>query len=193
MNICVFSSSSNALADIYFEQAQRLAILMAQHEHRLVYGGANVGLMDRMASTLKANGGTTIGIIPRKIYERELAASYVDELIVTETMNERKQLMRDRSDAFVALPGGFGTLEETIEVLTLKQLDYHRKPIVLVNVNGFFNNLLAQFEESYQQQFARENYRKMYAVVDDVEAAIRYIEDYSYEDLGDKWFNVPTK
>lgn len=193
MNICVFSSSSNALADVYFEQAKHLGILLAQHRHQMIYGGANVGLMECMASVLMANGGSAIGIIPKKIYERDLGTQNADELLITDTMSERKTMMRDHSDAFIVMPGGFGTLEEALEVLTLKQLDYHRKPIVFVNVNGFYDDLFAHFEKSYDQSFARDNYRKMYAVVDNVDEAISYIENYRYEDLGSKWFNVPTR
>jgi uncharacterized protein (TIGR00730 family) len=97
------------------------------------------------------------------------------------------------SDAFIALPGGFGTLEEILEVITLKQLDYHRKPIVFINVNGFFNDLFTQFEKSYSENFAKDNYRKLFTSVETPEDAMKYILSYQYEELGSKWFNVPSK
>ncbi len=148
MNICVFCSSSNALDTFYFEEAYELGKRIAENGHRLVYGGANVGLMHHVADTVLKFKGTALGIIPQKIFDRNLGANYIDELVITNTMDERKAIMRDRSDAFIALPGGFGTLEEILEVLTLKQLDYHRKPIVFVNTHGFYNDLFAQFEKS---------------------------------------------
>lgn len=193
MNICVFCSSSNALETCYFEEAFELGKRLAQNEHRLVYGGANVGLMHHVADTVLKFKGTALGIIPQKIYDRNLGANYLDELVITATMDERKAVMRERSDAFIALPGGFGTLEEILEVLTLKQLDYHRKPIVFINTNGFYNDLFAQFEKSYDQQFAKENYRKMYFIAKNATAAMEYIETYEHQDLGTKWFNVPMK
>jgi len=193
MNICVFCSSSNGVSDIYFDAAEKLGILIANGNHSLIYGGANVGLMEKVAHTVKINNGKILGVIPQKIYDRNLFSEHPNELLVTATMDERKAIMRDRSDAFIALPGGFGTLEEIIEVITLKQLDYHRKPIVFLNTNGFFNDLFIQFEKSFSEHFAKENYRKLYHICDSPEEAVAYIYEYSYEDLGPKWFNVPSK
>jgi cytokinin riboside 5'-monophosphate phosphoribohydrolase len=193
MNICVYCSSSNAVADIYFDTAKKLGNLIGENGHSLVYGGANVGLMEQVAISVKAFNGKIIGIIPQKIHDKQLSSNHPDELIITPTMDERKALMRSMSDAFIALPGGFGTLEEILEVITLKQLDYHRKAIVFINVNGFFNDLFTQFEKSYNENFAKENYRKLFASVDSAEEALNYILKYQYEDMGPKWFNVPSK
>jgi cytokinin riboside 5'-monophosphate phosphoribohydrolase len=193
MNICVYCSSSNAVADIYFDTASKLGHLIGGKGYSLIYGGANVGLMEQVAKTVKEYNGKIVGIIPQKIHDKQLSSDHPNELIVTPTMDERKAKMRDMSDAFIALPGGFGTLEEILEVITLKQLDYHRKPIVFINVNGFFNDLFAQFEKSYIENFAKENYRKLFALVETAEEAIDYILGYHYEDMGPKWFNVPSK
>jgi cytokinin riboside 5'-monophosphate phosphoribohydrolase len=193
MNICVFCSSSNALDNCYFDEARELGTLMAANGHRLVYGGANVGLMDKVAITVKENGGNVTGIIPQKIFDRDLATIHACELIVTATMDERKSRMREMSDAFIAMPGGFGTLEEILEVITLKQLDYHHKPVVFVNTNNFYNDLFAQFEKSYSEFFAKENYRHLYYIAYNSNEAINYIENYTFSDLGDKWFKVPVK
>jgi uncharacterized protein (TIGR00730 family) len=191
MNICVFCSSSNGVSEVYFEAAESLGILIAKGNHSLIYGGANVGLMERIAHTVKLNDGKILGVIPQKIYDRDLYSEHPHELLVTATMDERKAIMRERSDAFIALPGGFGTLEEIIEVITLKQLDYHRKPIVFLNINGFFNDLFIQFEKSFSENFAKENYRNLYHIATIPEEAITYISDYKFEELGQKWFIVP--
>ena len=193
MNICVFCSSSNAVNEAYFKHAEELGQLMTSREYDLVYGGANVGLMEHLAHSVKKNGGTGIGIIPQKIYDRALMSNHPDESIVTATMDERKKLMRDKSEAFIALAGGFGTLEEILEVITLKQLDYHRKPIVFINTNGFFDDLFKQFEKSFSESFAKESYRELYTIVDTPLQAIEYIDNYTHKDLGLKWYKVPEK
>jgi len=193
MNICVFCSSSNGVEELYFEAAEKLGTLLAQGNHSLIYGGANVGLMEKIACTVRGHNGKILGVIPQKIYDKNLYSEHPDELLVTATMDERKAIMRERSDAFITLPGGFGTLEEILEVITLKQLDYHRKPIVFLNINGFFNDLFTQFEKSYTEHFAKENYRKLYHISDSPEETMAYISEYKFEDLGPKWFNVPVK
>ncbi|MFA9390499.1 MAG: TIGR00730 family Rossman fold protein [Prolixibacteraceae bacterium] len=193
MKICVFCSSSNAVAESYFAMATELGQIIQKNGHALVYGGANVGLMEQVASTVKTNGGEVIGIIPQKIHDRALSSDHPDELIITSTMAERKMLMHEKSDAFIALPGGFGTLEEILEVITLKQLDYHQKPIVFINTNGFFDHIFNQFEHSYSEGFAKENYRKLYQIVASPNEAIDYIQTYKHEVLGTKWFTVPEK
>ena len=193
MNICVFCSSSNAVNNCFFEQTNQLGKIISNRNHQLVYGGANVGLMEHLAKSVSKNNGNVIGIIPQKIHDNNLSSSFVNELIITSTMDERKRLMREKSDAFIALPGGFGTLEEILEVITLKQLDYHQKPIVFLNTNNFFNSLFEQFEVSFTEKFAKENYRKLFTVVQTPEEAINYIENYKFEDLGNKWYIVPDK
>jgi len=193
MDICVFCSSSNAIDNRYFEAAEKLGHLISLRNHSLVYGGANVGLMEKVAITVRLNKGRILGVIPQKIYDKNLGSEHPDEIQITKTMDERKVLMRERSDAFIALPGGFGTLEEVIEVITLKQLDYHRKPIVFINTLGFFNDLFAQFQKSFDESFAKESYRNLYHIANSSEEAINYIENYIFEDLGPKWFNVPSR
>jgi uncharacterized protein (TIGR00730 family) len=106
-------------------------------------------------------------------------------------MRERKYLMRKRSNAFIALPGGFGTLEEILEVITLKQLNYHNKAVVFINTNGYYDSLLDQFEKSYRETFAKESYRSMYFVASNAEEAINYLRQYSPSEPLSKWFNVP--
>lgn len=193
MNICVFSSSSNAIPDIYFDEAHDLGSLIGANGWDIVYGGSNVGLMHACAEAARAAGAKSVGIIPESIHNRKLGSANDHEQIITPNMRERKYLMRKRSDAFVALPGGFGTLEEILEVITLKQLHYHNKAIVFINTNGYYDLLLAQFERAYQETFAREDYRKMYFVAGNATEAIEYIRSYQPEELATKWFDVPGK
>jgi len=128
-----------------------------------------------------------IGVIPELIKSKGIASDYADELIITTDMKERKEVIRDRSDAFIALPGSFGTLEEIMEVITLKQLGYHYKAIVFVDVDGFYSALKAQFEMQYQENFANESFRQMYVFVDNAEDALDYINNYTAVDQVAKW------
>ena len=193
MNICVFSSSSNAIADIYFQEAKRLGQIIGNESHTLINGGANVGLMEAVTIAARNAGAKTIGIIPERLIGRSLASDNSHEMIVTEDMQKRKAKMREMADAFIALPGGFGTLEEILEVMTLRQLSYHTKPVVFVNTNNFFNYLLKQFEFSYQEMFAKEIYRELYFVAGNSDEAIKYLHSYVPVELDSKWFIVPKK
>jgi uncharacterized protein (TIGR00730 family) len=193
MNICVFSSSSNAIADIYFQEAKRLGQIIGNEGHTLINGGANVGLMEAVTIATRNAGAKTIGIIPERLIGRSLASDNSHEMIVTEDMQKRKAKMREMADAFIALPGGFGTLEEILEVMTLRQLSYHTKPVVFVNTNNFFNYLLKQFEFSYQEMFAKEIYRELYFVAENSDEAIKYLHSYVPVELDSKWFMVPKK
>ncbi len=191
MNICVFSSSSNAIKEVYFQEATQLGKLIAKGDHTLINGGANVGLMEAVTISASLAGGKTIGIIPKKLIDRSLASANSHEVIVTPDMHNRKVRMRDISDAFIALPGGFGTLEEILEVITLRQLEYHTKPIVFINTNHFFDNLFKQFEVSYSEMFAKDIYRDLYFVAQNAAEAIEYITNYVPVVLDSKWFQVP--
>ncbi|HSO88197.1 MAG TPA: TIGR00730 family Rossman fold protein [Draconibacterium sp.] len=193
MNICVFSSSSNAINTIYFQEAEHLGKLIAKGDHTLINGGANVGLMEAVTIAASNAGAKTIGIIPERLIGRSLASENSHEVIVTSDMQNRKSRMRDISDAFIALPGGFGTLEEILEVITLRQLSYHTKPIVFINTNGFFNYLFKQFEVAYHEMFAKEIYRELYFVAKTAEEAMEFIANYTPVELDSKWFQVPEK
>jgi hypothetical protein len=193
MNICVFSSSSNGISGLYFEEAHRLGTLIGQNGHSLINGGANVGLMEAVTIAAKNAGARTIGIIPEKMKGHNLVSNHSHEVVVTADMQERKARMRDVSDAFIALPGGFGTLEEILEIMTLKQLAYHNKAVVFVNTNHFFDDLLRQFEKTYSERFAKEEYRQLYFVAQNSDEAMRYIESYQPVEQPTKWFKVPEK
>ncbi len=193
MNICVYSSSSNAIADCYFQEAANLGKLIGERGHNLVNGGANVGLMEAVTIAASKAGAQTIGILPERLIGRSLASGNSHQVIITKDMQERKAKMRELSDAFIALPGGFGTLEEVLEVLTLRQLSYHTKPVVFINTNNFYKYLLKQFECSFSELFAKEVYRELYFFAGTAGEAMDYIENYKPVELDSKWFVVPDK
>jgi uncharacterized protein (TIGR00730 family) len=154
LRVCVFCSSAGGLPEAYRGAARDLGRELAGRGHRLVYGGGNVGLMGELARSVHDHGGTVVGVIPQGLVDRELAYDPADELLVTETLRERKAEMDARADAFVALPGGFGTLEELLEVLTLRQLRLHDRLIGLVNVAGYWDPFLAMVSDMVAQGFA---------------------------------------
>ncbi|MGD9556545.1 MAG: TIGR00730 family Rossman fold protein [Mangrovibacterium sp.] len=193
MKICVFSSSSNAIDPVYIGEAVKLAEEIGRKGHTLINGGANVGLMQQVLETASAAGARTIGVIPEKLTGYNLSSPHAGELIISRDMSERKAIMRDLADAFIALPGGFGTLEEILEVITLKQLDYHRKAIVFINTNSYFDDLFRQFERAYTERFAKETYRELYAVVRSSEEAMQYLSVYIPPRPVNKWYKVPEQ
>ena len=175
-SICVYCSSSDAIADVYPPVAQTLGTGIASRGHELLYGGGAVGLMGVMAEAAHEAGGKVRGVIPSKLQAREGIAYDADELIVTDTMRERKRILYQQADAFAVLPGGYGTVEEFMEVLTLKQLGYHDHPIVMLNVEGFFETLLSFFEELREGRFARAAATDLVHVVPSAEAALDRLE-----------------
>jgi uncharacterized protein (TIGR00730 family) len=193
MNICVFCSSSNAISEKYFQEADKLGKLIGAGKHSLINGGANVGLMEAVTVSARDAGAKTIGVIPERMIGRSLASENSHDVIVTKDMKDRKEKMREMSDAFIALPGGFGTLEEILEVITLRQLSYHSKPIVFINTNNFFEHLIKQFEVSFKEMFAKDLYRDLYFVANNSEEAFNYLEKYVPVELDAKWFKVPQK
>jgi cytokinin riboside 5'-monophosphate phosphoribohydrolase len=154
LSICVFCASASGLPEVYRRAARELGGELARRGHRLVYGGGNVGLMGEVARSVHEHGGTVFGAIPRSLVDRELAYEPADELVVTDTLRERKAEMDAHADAFLALPGGFGTLEELLEVITLRQLRLHDRPVVLVNVAGYYDPFLAMVRSMVGQGFA---------------------------------------
>ena len=188
--VCVYCSSSAAVAEGHVAAARAFGTGLAERGHVLVWGGARVGLMGEVSSAARAAGGITVGIIPEALQARELADHEAAELVVTPDMGTRKAEMARRADAFVALPGGFGTLEELLEQLTLRLLHYHDKPLVIVDVDGFWAPLLALFEHLYEERFARPESRDAYVVVDGAEAALEALDALlgaAPADLPGKW------
>ncbi|CAE7788917.1 unnamed protein product [Symbiodinium microadriaticum] len=152
-NIAVFCGSAKGKNKIYEQTAIDLAQLFLRNNLTLVYGGGSIGLMGVLADTMLAGGGEVIGVIPKKIFDWEVGHSGVTQLEIVETMHERKARMADLSNAFIAIPGGIGTLDEFIEIFTWLQLGYHHDPVALLNVNGYFDPLIAFLEKAVEEGF----------------------------------------
>ncbi len=176
-SVCVYCGSSAGLHPAYADAAGVVGKALADEGLRLVYGGGNLGLMGIVARTVIENGGTVTGIIPQFLSERERMLHEVQELIVTDNMHQRKMMMFDRADAFVALPGGIGTLEELVEMMTWFQLGQHAKPIVLANINRFWEPLLTLLTHMREQTFIRENLDVSYKVATRAEDVVPLILD----------------
>ena len=159
--ICVFCGSSPGHNSTYQEYAKQLGLVLAEKKMTLVYGGSNIGLMGQIAKSVVRNGGRVIGVIPRLLVEKEVAFEELSDLRIVDSMHERKATMEKLSDGFIAMPGGFGTLEETIEMLTWAQLGFHEKPCGLLNIASYYDHLFAFLEEAVRQQFVKEEYRPM--------------------------------
>ena len=173
--VCVFCASSDHIDEKYILTAVELGYAMALRGMPLIYGGGNNGLMGCLSGAVYERGGKIVGVITRSLKELGYAYDGADEMIVTDGMRERKAIMESRAGGFIGLPGGFGTLEELLEIITLKQLGFHRKPIVILNDHGFFDNLLDQFETGYAEHFVDENERKLYYVTGDIAEALDVI------------------
>lgn len=157
--ICVYCGSSDGSGALYRDAAQELGTAMAQSGLRLVYGGAHVGLMGVIADAVLAAGGEVIGVIPRHLADREVAHTGLTQLHVVETMHQRKHMMAELADAFIALPGGYGTLDELCEVLGWAQLGLHNKPVILLDIGGYWQPLFAMLDRAVAEGFLKEKHR----------------------------------
>ncbi len=184
--ICVFCGSSMGNSAIYREAAARLARLFVKEKTGMVYGGANVGLMKILADTLLEAGIEVIGIMPTSLINNEVAHSGLEHFIEVETMSERKNKMAELSDAFIALPGGFGTLDELSEVLTYNQLRICDKPLGLLNIAGYYDKFLAFVDHAVEEGFVREEHRKNMIVSEDAGELLNMLKAYQPVDT-EKW------
>lgn len=176
--LCVFCGSSAGETSRYLDAATGMGRLLAEREVRLVYGGSRMGLMGRLADAALEAGGTVVGIIPRALVHREVAHEELTELRVVESMHERKALMAELADGFVALPGGLGTLEGFFEVLTWSQLGLHRKPCGLLDVDGYFRPLVRFLDRAVEQGFLAESHRRMIQVHAEAAGLLEGLESY---------------
>lgn len=179
MRVCVFCASSEAVDQRYRQVAADLGRGLAAAGWELIYGGGNLGLMGEVARAALASGARVTGIIPERLADREVALEGVTELIRTDTLRERKALMDARSDAFVVLPGGIGTLEELVEILTLKQLGFHDRAVVVVDADGYWDPLLEQVRRMVDQRLAAPSLLALWQVVPDVPSALDALADYT--------------
>ena len=189
--LAVFCGSSMGNNHIYQEEAARLGQLLAERGIELVYGGANVGLMGILADSILQNGGKATGVIPSLIKNREIAHKYLTKLIVVETMHQRKEKMAELSDGVIALPGGFGTLDEFFEILTWGQLGLHKKPAAILNINGYYDHLLRLSDIMVEEGFLKNVNKQMLLVANDSEELLVKMEQYSAPTEG-KWITPPS-
>ena len=174
-NVTVFCASANGHNPVYCEAATALGRALAERNIGLVYGGANVGLMRAVAEAAMSARGRVVGVIPEVLVDLEVAHRGIDELHITDTMHTRKAMMSEKADAFLALPGGFGTLEEMFEALAWQTLKIHTKPIILLNINGYYDKLLAFLDHSVTEGMLKPQNREVIHVASTVEEALRLL------------------
>jgi uncharacterized protein (TIGR00730 family) len=188
--LCVYCSSSDRLDPKYAAVATELGHALVDRGWGLIYGGGKTGLMGAVARAAKARGGHVVGVIPEFMKSRELAFTEADELVTVVTMRERKLLMEARADAFVALPGGWGTLEEILEILTLRQLNLVKKPCVFLNQDGFYDPLLALFDRMLAEKFFKSSNMELFRVAASVPEIFLQISAATGLDAESKWFDT---
>ncbi len=188
--LCVYCASSDRLDPKYYAAAAELGRQMVSGGWGLVYGGGRTGMMGAVARAVKQTGGRVVGVIPEFMKAKELAYAEADELVTVITMRERKLLMETRADAFVALPGGWGTLEEILEILTLRQLDVVRKPCVLFNQDGYYDDLLRLFERMLADRFIKPTNKGLFRVANSVPEILRCLATGTAVQAESKWFET---
>lgn len=184
--ICVYCGSNSGARPIYADAARDLAAVLVQNDYELVYGGADKGIMGIIADAILEQGGKVHGVIPKMLCEKEIAHPGLTELHVVASMHERKTMMAALSDGFVAMPGGYGTLEEIIEIVTWGQLRFHDKPCGLLNIDGYFDHLLAYLKHANAEGFLRRENLAMLLHDDKPDGLIRQFEDYTAPRV-EKW------
>lgn len=177
-NICVFASSSNYLEEAFYEDSRELGKLIGENGFNIVYGGSTLGMMWACAEQVKLNGGKVYGVMPQRLVDMGCRTDNCDEFHLAVGMRDRKQKMDEISDAVIALAGGFGTLEELAEMIVQKQLGYNKKPIVILNTNGFYDKLLEFFDVIVEEKFANRISKDLYFVAKNPQEAIDYIKTY---------------
>ena len=188
MKICVFGAASNQIDEKYIEKTEELGLALAKRGHELVFGAGASGLMGAAARSFKKGGAKITGVIPSFFKTETVEAIYdeCDEFIFTESMRERKQIMEDMADAFIVVPGGIGTLEEMFEIITLKQLARHKKPIVFYNIYNYYDKLMEFLDSCEKERFIREGCHNLYISSDNNDEIIDYIENGKPFELGIK-------
>lgn len=186
--ICVYCGSSSQVDSVYLQAAEDLGKILAGNRIRLVYGGGDIGLMGTLAKSVLKAGGEVTGIIPRFMYDENWFCPDVSDLVVVDSMHERKQMMANVSEALVALPGGIGTLEELLEIITWKQLGLVNKPIVIANINNYYTPLLQMLHDVAENKFMRDQHLKMWEVVDSVHDILPAIKNSTEWDMNSRKF-----
>jgi len=191
-SICVFAGSADHLNQSYLDGAAELGRCLAENQIRIIYGGGKTGLMGALADSALAAGGTVIGIVPRSLFQPQLIHDHLTELKIVDSMHQRKALMTQMADAFIALPGGFGTLDELFETLTWIQIGIHRKPLGLLNLNSYFLPLLAMVNHAQQEGFIYANHRDLFAIEDDPHRLLATLQNHRLPDHLEEWVSRPA-
>ena len=184
--ICVYCGSAVGASSVYVQMAEKLAIELVKRNIELVYGGAQVGIMGSIANSVLAAGGSVIGVLPVGLFRTEVPHDGLTQLIEVSSLHERKAKMAEISDAFIALPGGLGTLEELFEILTWAQLGLHKNPVGILNVNGFYDKMLDYLDHAVAEKFIRLQHREMIVVDADIESMFEKFSQYE-PPIGQKW------
>jgi len=187
-SVCVYSASSTKIAPVYFQAAEELGRLLAEHHIRLINGAGSIGLMCSVADAVLKNGGEVTGVIPHFMVEQNWHHTGLTELIEVESMHERKQKMANLSDGIIALPGGCGTLEELLEIITWKQLGLYLNPIIILNVNEFFDPLLEMLEKAIEENFMRQQHGDIWKVARTPEEAVKLLYETPVWDVSIRKF-----
>ncbi len=182
MRICLYGASSNQLDSIYTEKTKELGVAIGKRGHNLVYGGGARGLMGAAASGVVEGGGSVIGVAPNFFNVDGVLFEKCEEMIYTETMRERKRIMEEKADAFIIVPGGLGTFDELFEIMTLKQLGQHEKPMAMYNINGYYNAFEKLLDVAVEGKFMTEKSKEICPLFDDIDELLNYIENYDAED-----------
>lgn len=178
MNICVYGAASNKIADKYIDAGERLGEAIAERGHSLIFGGGSAGMMGAAARGVHRTGGNIIGILPKFLAVDGIPFEHCTEKIFTEDMRSRKKLLEDKSDGFIITPGGLGTLDEFFEILTLKQLGRHNKPVAVLNTDGFYDDIMKMLRRIVNEQFMFEASMKLFGVFEQPQQALEYVENY---------------
>lgn len=183
-SVCVYCGSSNAVAQKFKDSAVKIGATLAQRGVRVVYGGGHVGLMGLVADSALKASGTVIGIIPEHIRAQEVQHTGLTELHVVPDMHTRKRMMVERADAFIILPGGFGTLDELFEILTWKKLKLHNKPIVIFNQDGYWNEAIALIDKTIAEHFSQPSDRALFKIATDIDGVFAALDEAAPPDIG---------
>ncbi len=181
MNICVYCGSSNGNSAEILKQAKEFGALIAGNGHALIYGGASIGVMGTLADSVMDHGGHVIGVIPRALFHKEVAHQGITELIEVDDMHQRKSAMADLADAFVAFPGGFGTMEELFEIITWNQIGIFEKPVTIMNIDGFYDSLITMIDKAVNTGFIRPDNLNIINIAETLDECLEFCEVHQAE------------
>ncbi len=191
-SICVFAGSADHLAQSYLDGAAELGVTLAKNHIRIVYGGGKTGLMGALADAALNAGATVVGVVPRYLFQPQLIHDQLSELRLVKNMHERKALMSRLADAFIALPGGFGTFDELFETLTWIQIGIHRKPVGLLNINNYFLPFVSMVEHAQKEGFIYSNHRELFIVEDDPQQMLLKFQNHHLPEDLENWIKRPS-